>query len=637
MNRPTSTTGSSVRAVGLLLLAGLILVALPASAQVIKVTSAVPDMADQGTLGIVVTIGGENFPANSKVAFYVTNTKNPGGIAVKGVKFKDSKTLEATIDVAPDAQTDLKFDIQVMSGSRTGKGTELFKVLVKTTGADLTPPGVVYDLGVVGTTTNSAVLTWTEPADDNFDLKSGPAASYDIRVRKATTGCGPVPVAAWADDAATWKRSDPCAVTQVSGTPGAPLGTASANVSSLAANSQYWVALRTADDSPQGPNWSDPSEPQLLFSTASFPLSPWTSQVVDACSPADTSCRMGGMPRLGFDKDTHNPVMLYVKSYVATLARWTGSSWAIESLPVTIDTGNYMYDFAVDPITGELTIASIVRGSRDNEVKFYRRIGAIWQADSLATGSVGRASLGFDPVFDIPTVAYQSTTKSGSSSVRVAQKHGAVWTTETVAAGSGTLSRPVAFDASGNPSVAFAQLVGGVPRLAFGLRTGGSWTIEWPDAQAPGTLWASSLDQVVAVAFDPSRSLFYAAAIYPSASREADQIRFCQRTAPGSWSCQLVAEGSHLSNLCLDVDGLGTAYLAYREYGAQIDLRMLVRRPGGTDWAAESVDWNVSISLAGDLAIGPDQAPAMVYGSANDSSGAANYSMSFARRNPPAQ
>jgi hypothetical protein len=55
-------------------------------------------------------------------------TTNPGGITVKSVRYKDSKNLDATIDVAPDAQTQVKFDIQVQSGTRTSKGTELFCV-----------------------------------------------------------------------------------------------------------------------------------------------------------------------------------------------------------------------------------------------------------------------------------------------------------------------------------------------------------------------------------------------------------------------------------------------------------------------------------------------------------------------------
>ena len=155
----------------------------------LKVTSAVPDTADQGVMDLVVTIGGENFGKGSKVAFFDTaGTTNPGGIVVKSVKFKDSKTLDATIDVAPDAQTELRFDIQVMSNGRTGKGTELFKVLQKVSN-DL-PPGSVADLHTVDVGFNTTVFSWTAPADDGFDPLSGPVALSELRVRAAS--CGPL-------------------------------------------------------------------------------------------------------------------------------------------------------------------------------------------------------------------------------------------------------------------------------------------------------------------------------------------------------------------------------------------------------------------------------------------------------------
>ena len=195
MTTPHSTRRSPVWVAGLLVLAGVLVSALPAHAQPIKVTSAVPDTADQGVEDLVVTVGGENFGKGSKVAFFVTGTTNPGGITVKGVKFVNTKTIETTIDVAPDAQTELKFDIQVMSNGRTGKGTELFKVLVKQTGVDTTPPGTVLDLHTVDVGFNSAVFQWTAPADDGYNATSGPAASYELYVRKGysdtTQFCGP--------------------------------------------------------------------------------------------------------------------------------------------------------------------------------------------------------------------------------------------------------------------------------------------------------------------------------------------------------------------------------------------------------------------------------------------------------------
>jgi hypothetical protein len=101
----------------------MLLLSLPAQAQTITVTSAVPDATDQGTVDLVVTISGDGFTRGAKADFFVTGTTDRGGITVKNVKYKNPKTLEATIDVAPDAQTQLKFDIQVYSNGRTGKGT----------------------------------------------------------------------------------------------------------------------------------------------------------------------------------------------------------------------------------------------------------------------------------------------------------------------------------------------------------------------------------------------------------------------------------------------------------------------------------------------------------------------------------
>lgn len=146
-----------------------------------------------------------------------------------------------------------------------------------------------------------------------------------------------------------------------------------------------------------------------------------------------------------------------------------------------------------------------------------------------------------------------------------------------------------------------------------------------------------SVGQLVAAVFDPALHTFYAAAIYTGSNGAPDQLRFCEREAVGAWSCKVVAEGHSLHNLYLAVDDLGTAYLAYRNTEKPIDFVILVRGPGAPTWTAEYIDWNVMMSLAGDLEIGPDRIPTIVYGSSNDSSGAANFSMSYARRTPLTQ
>ena len=113
-----------------LLLVGLLFFTAPSYAEEIQVYSADPSAAEQGTYDLEVTVAGDNFGADSEVEFLVSVTGVPGGITVKNVKRRGPKTLKVTIDVAPDAVAD-NFDIEVQSRGRTGKGTELFRVLKK--------------------------------------------------------------------------------------------------------------------------------------------------------------------------------------------------------------------------------------------------------------------------------------------------------------------------------------------------------------------------------------------------------------------------------------------------------------------------------------------------------------------------
>jgi len=101
-----------------------------ASAQV-KVTSATPASAYQGTLALDVVVGGSGFDPSAKVAYFVSGTTNPGGITVRKIAYRNSKELVTTIDVAATADLS-SFDIVVtLSSGRKGKGTTLFSVQAK--------------------------------------------------------------------------------------------------------------------------------------------------------------------------------------------------------------------------------------------------------------------------------------------------------------------------------------------------------------------------------------------------------------------------------------------------------------------------------------------------------------------------
>ncbi|HSF16315.1 MAG TPA: hypothetical protein VLK65_12265 [Vicinamibacteria bacterium] len=115
--------------------------------QAIKVDTADPPSAPQGTVNLNVTIRGSGFKNGAKSNFFVSGTQDPGGIGVKQTTFVSSTELLANIDIA-DTAVIAKFDIEVLSGGRRGKGTELFAVTEKGNSlASLIPVEAVFTDG----------------------------------------------------------------------------------------------------------------------------------------------------------------------------------------------------------------------------------------------------------------------------------------------------------------------------------------------------------------------------------------------------------------------------------------------------------------------------------------------------------
>jgi hypothetical protein len=104
-----------------------------AQAQTIQVTAADPTSTAQGTINLNVKITGKGFKNGAKAKFLVTGTTDAGGIQVNSTAFISSGELTANINVS-DTATLANFDIQVSNtDGRTGKGTEMFTVTVKST------------------------------------------------------------------------------------------------------------------------------------------------------------------------------------------------------------------------------------------------------------------------------------------------------------------------------------------------------------------------------------------------------------------------------------------------------------------------------------------------------------------------
>jgi len=119
-----------------LLMVTAVVLANTASAQ-ISVTSATPNSATQGTINLNITVGGNGFTAGAQAQWFISGTKNPGGVTVNSTAFVNSNTLTANITVSSTAYVG-NFDIVVKNtNGRTGKGSELFAVK--------TPPGQCTD------------------------------------------------------------------------------------------------------------------------------------------------------------------------------------------------------------------------------------------------------------------------------------------------------------------------------------------------------------------------------------------------------------------------------------------------------------------------------------------------------------
>jgi len=607
MARIPSTRSTAFWLAGLVLVAGLLLPALPAGAQTITVTSAVPDVTDQGTYDLVVTIGGDGFAKGARADFFVTGTTNPGGITVKSTRYRNPKTIEAIIDVAPDAQTELKFDIQVQSGSRTGKGTELFSVRVKQTGGDLIPPGSVLDLQETSVTFNTATYSWTAPADDGYDPASGPAVEYRFYVRKGydatTPDCGPFTADVFGGG------GDPCAVSACHVVaPSEPGMTDTTLCHYLAPSTQYWAMVRTLDDATPIAQWSvlaDDLAHQIPFSTAPFPPTPWIAESVDP----DSAGSEVGDPQLDFDP-AGNPALFYVRDGAGRLATWDGSGWLFEPVGAALG-GVSGYDFGFDPASGQATIAAAVPAGSKQALKFYRRTGATtdpWAAETVTTGNLGGGLLRFNPSDARATIAYLLN-KGANPVLRVAERVGTQWTSQDVGAAAGG-RYGLTFDGAGNPAVTFPYPKYDGALLRFAVRQAASWAVETADP-GPGAplTWMTHN----ALAFDPVRGDFAAAAVFaePAGSPEAfehAQLRYCERTA-GSWTCTTLAETHHgFGNLSFSISADGTAHLTYKN--SDVTRFDAVRPPGG-GWTHEVVDWNISFSA--DLVIGPDGQPSIAY------------------------
>jgi len=579
-----------------LLFAAVALLAAP-PAQEPTVTAAVPDMAEQGTTGLVVTISGSNFGTDAQVDFLVTGTEDPGGVSVRpgSVKRLNPKTLEATIDVAPEAQYQNKFDIRVRTNGRTGKGTELFRVLEKTTGGggDSTPPGDVYDLEVVEINFNTVTFRWTAPADDGFDAGSGPAAGWLIAVRDDRP---PVDSDWWTY---VYPYQQPHYVLKAySVAPGEVEvvlhDSALPSADHLIPGKSYFAAVRSRDDASSGDgNWSGLSN-VVTFTMADYPPpAGWVVEDVERC-PTDE----GGIDNYSLDFDSESrPAVLYADFCEGggpsryRLARRTTSGWEIEQLPPEIDGA---CDLEFDPVSGEPWIACV---GPDPDARsgwrcsLFRSNGISWSREAVDTGAfTWNVALAFRG--DHPVIGYMVRGKGGKrppTYLRLSEWDGAGWVSHDVETRSSDyLVLALVADDVGNVAVALpgdATGDGAFESLAFHLWDGTQWTSELVDT--PGGGWGGG--EFPDLAWNPIRREFWAVHTVMRWDPFRAFVRFCRRSAgpPPVWSCEDLTDAGQRGDSLIAIDDLGTAYVGLTVDG--IAPALMIRDVAGSTWTQPEV------------------------------------------------
>ncbi len=161
--------------------------------------------------------------ANWNAATQVTNEPAP----------QIAGSTESFIIDSLEASTTYYFSIK--ASDEASNWSDLSNVISKSTDAESIAPALVADLSTGAITTSSIVLEWTSVGDDSL---TGTASQYDIRYSTSVI-----------------TDANFLSATPVTGEPSPQVSGSSESftVTGLSLNTQYYFALRTADDVP---NWS---------------------------------------------------------------------------------------------------------------------------------------------------------------------------------------------------------------------------------------------------------------------------------------------------------------------------------------------------------------------------------------------
>jgi len=299
----------------------------------------------------------------------------------------------------------------------------------------------------------------------------------------------------------------------------------------------------------------------------------------------------------------------------AKYAKWTGSSWSIQTIPDSVDSTGAWGSLAVDGAN----VHVIYLDNTNNRLRHARLTGSAWSIKRVDRRDGGTwNSIVLDAGGDAH-VSYRSFTSGGRPGLKYARWTGSNWRTEEVDGSPGAAIRgtSLALDA-GDPRIAYSDLDKGI--LQYAVWTGSAWQIELVDGvEGVDLLTFPSL----ALDADGNPHVSYL-------DFNAGKLKYARWTG-SAWDIAVVdgdpesLGSSSQSYTPLALDSAGNAHISYHDF-TNGDLKYA--RWTGTAWEIEVVDDQGSVGSYSFLVLDGSDSPHISYYDAT------NGDLKYARKAP---
>jgi YD repeat-containing protein len=261
-------------------------------------------------------------------------------------------------------------------------------------------------------------------------------------------------------------------------------------------------------------------------------------------------------------------------------AKWTGNSWAIQTVDTPAAGGNYgVPSIALDSAGNPHIAYQGATPTFERSLRYAKWTGSSWAiqtVDNSTTSTGWFPSLAVDGAGN-PHIAYHDATNELENLLKYAKWNGSAWTFQTIDLQSGPsigIYHALALDSAGNPAVAYVNTSG----LKYAKWNGSSWVTGTTVDASPGHYFSG-----LSLAIDASGSAHVS---YIRA--EATGARLWYGTGAGvTWTTEAVDTSSDVSSPSIALNSTGQPSIAYQD---RVFYSIKYARRTGSGWSIQIVD-----------------------------------------------